>query len=284
MKSDSIDEALTALAAGRMVVVVDDESRENEGDLILAAEHASAESLAFMVRHGSGVICVALPGERLDALALPLMVANNTESMGTAYTVTVDYRHGTSTGISAADRAATLRALVEPTATAADFNRPGHMFPLRARAGGVLSRPGHTEAAVDLTCLAGLRCGGALVEIVNDDGSMARRPELQAFAERHGLPLITICDLVAYRKHIECSQDDESGCGLSTPLRPTQFTQGADSRERHGFLFKVQALTIGSSPCGLGGWRLNRNNPVGEEHERSCLQEGRNRRHLDQWN
>ena len=205
MRTQSIDAALKALAAGHMVIVVDDENRENEGDLILAAEHATTASLAFMVRHSSGVICAALPGERLDELELPLMVEGNTETMGTAYTVTVDFRHDTSTGISAADRAATLRALVDPAVAANDFNRPGHMFPLRARKGGVLECQGHTEAAVDLTRLAGLRVGGALVEIVNDDGSMARRPELQVFAEKHGLPLITIADLIVYRRRMEAS-------------------------------------------------------------------------------
>lgn len=218
MVSSRIEDAIAALAKGEMVVVVDDENRENEGDLILAAEHATAEKIAFMVRWSSGVICVALPGQRLDALQLPLMVADNTEKMGTAYTVTVDYRHGTSTGISAADRAATFRALVAPAAQASDFNRPGHVFPLRARAGGVLSRQGHTEAAVDLTRLAGLSPGGVLVEIVNDDGSMARRPQLQAFAAKHRLPLVTITDLIAYRCRTERIVDAAGRCRL-----PTQF-------------------------------------------------------------
>ena len=150
------------MARGSMVVVVDDEDRENEGDIILAAEHATAEAVAFMVRHTSGMLCVALPGEDLDRLELPLMVERNTDSLRTAYTVTVDYRHGTSTGISAADRAATIRALVDPEVTPSDFNRPGHVFPLRAVPGGVLHRAGHTEAAVDLAQLAGLRPGGVL--------------------------------------------------------------------------------------------------------------------------
>jgi len=222
MKSDRtsvrIEDALAALAQGSMVVVVDDEDRENEGDLILAAEHATPERLAFMVRHSSGVICAGLPGERLDALNLPLMVARNTESMSTAYTITVDYRHGTTTGISAADRAATLRALVDPQTQPGDFNRPGHVFPLRAVPGGVLSRPGHTEAAVDLTRLAGLRAGGALVEIVNDDGTMARRPQLERFAREHRLPLITIKDLIAYRRRTERIVERVSSCRLPTPF------------------------------------------------------------------
>jgi 3,4-dihydroxy-2-butanone 4-phosphate synthase len=186
-----------------MVILVDDEDRENEGDLILAAEHATAGAVAFMVRYTSGVLCVALPGRRLDDLKLPLMVARNTDSMHTAYTVTVDYRHGTSTGISAADRARTARALVDPTSRPDDFNRPGHVFPLRAAEGGVLQRPGHTEATVDITRLAGLRPGGLLAEVVNDDGTMARRPQLMLFAQRYGLQLLTIEELVAYRRATE---------------------------------------------------------------------------------
>ncbi|MDE2395689.1 MAG: bifunctional 3,4-dihydroxy-2-butanone-4-phosphate synthase/GTP cyclohydrolase II [Burkholderiales bacterium] len=200
MALDRIEDAIAAIARGAMVVVVDDEDRENEGDLILAAEHATPEAIAFMVRHTSGVLCVGLPGERLDELALPLMVERNTDSMRTAYTVTVDVRAGTTTGISAADRAATVRALVDPAVAADDFNRPGHVFPLRAVAGGVLRRPGHTEASVDLTRLAGLRPGGVLAEVVNDDGTMARRPALEAFARRYGLCIVSIADLVAYRR------------------------------------------------------------------------------------
>ena len=216
MKSDRIEDALAALANGDMVVVVDDEDRENEGDLVLAAQHATTEKIAFMVRWSSGVICAGLPGERLDALGLPLMVGRNTDSMGTAYTVTVDYRHGTTTGISAADRAGTLRALVDPAVSASDFNRPGHVFPLRAVPGGVLSRAGHTEASVDLTRLAGLQPGGVLVEVVNDDGSMARRPDLEVFAHRHGLRLVTIRDLIAYRRRHEHIVEAVSTCRLPT--------------------------------------------------------------------
>lgn len=200
MPLDRIEDALNAIADGGMVVVVDDEDRENEGDLILAAQHATPEAIAFMVRHTSGMLCVGLPGERLDSLELPLMVERNTESLRTAYTITVDYRHGTTTGISAADRAATIRALVDPGVVPSDFNRPGHVFPLRAVPGGVLHRPGHTEASVDLAQLAGLRPGGVLAEIVNDNGTMARRPQLEAFARQHGLPMISIADLIDYRR------------------------------------------------------------------------------------
>ena len=194
-----------------MFILVDDEDRENEGDLILAAEMATPASIAFMVRHTSGMLCVGLPGERLDHLDLPLMVERNTDSMQTAYTVTVDYRHGTTTGISAADRATTVRALVDPEVVPADFNRPGHVFPLRAVPGGVLHRPGHTEASVDLTRLAGLRPGGVLAEIVNDDGTMARRPQLEVFACTHGLVMISIADLVAYRRRsVEVRRESEA--------------------------------------------------------------------------
>jgi len=194
-----IDDAIAEVAKGKMIVVVDDQDRENEGDLIFAAEAASPEMLAFMVNHTSGVVCAALPGERLDELRLPLMVSENSDTMGTAFTITVDYKHGTTTGISAADRAATLRALVDPCAAAADFNRPGHIFPLRARPGGVLRRRGHTEAAVDFARMAGLSEGGVLCEIVNRDGTMARGQELADFSRRHGLLLVTIADLVDYR-------------------------------------------------------------------------------------
>jgi 3,4-dihydroxy 2-butanone 4-phosphate synthase/GTP cyclohydrolase II len=197
---DRIEDALSAIRRGSLVVVVDDEDRENEGDLIMAAELATPEAIAFMVRWTSGVLCVALPGERLDALQIPMMVARGNDSMQTAFTVTVDYRHGTTTGISAADRATTIRALVDPQARAGDFNRPGHLFPLRSVPGGVLRRPGHTEATVDLCRLAGLREGGVLAEIVNDDGSMARLPQLIRFARLHGLPIVSIRDLIEYRE------------------------------------------------------------------------------------
>lgn len=200
MKTDSIEVAIEAIAAGRMVVVVDDEDRENEGDLIMAAQAATEAAVAFMVRYTSGVLCVSLPADRLNALALPLMVATNGDSMGTAFTVSTDYRIGTTTGISAADRAITTRALVDETATAGEFSRPGHMFPLRAVAGGVLQRPGHTEAGVDLTTLAGMAPGALLAEVVNDDGTMARLPQLSEFGRLHSLPIVTIKDLIAYRR------------------------------------------------------------------------------------
>lgn len=196
---DPIERALDAFAAGGMLVVVDDEHRENEGDLIVAAEHATPECMAFLVRHGTGIVCAAMTGERLDALALPPMVRESTEGHGTAFTVSVDAKAGTTTGVSAADRSATVRALIDPATRPEDLARPGQMFPLRAREMGVLQRPGHTEAAVDLARLAGLYPAGVICEVVDDDGAMARLPRLIEFARGHGLPLISIADLIRYR-------------------------------------------------------------------------------------
>jgi 3,4-dihydroxy 2-butanone 4-phosphate synthase/GTP cyclohydrolase II len=195
-----IEDVVAAIARGEIVVIVDDEDRENEGDLIMAAEHATPEAIAFFVRHTSGVICAPLTGDRCDALRLPLMVEQNTESQRTAFTDTVDLIEGISTGISAADRSATLRALADGTRSFGDFARPGHIFPLRARTGGVLKRAGHTEAAVDLARLAGCAPVGVICEITNDDGTMSRLPELQEFCARHGLLLSSIAKLIEYRR------------------------------------------------------------------------------------
>ncbi len=203
MSFSKIEEALSAIAEGRPVVVADQPGRENEGDLIIAAEKITPELVTFMVRHTSGLICVSLPQERLDQLQLPPMVTDNTESQRTAFTVSVDWKHGTTTGISAADRSATIRALADPGASAEDFARPGHVFPLRCQRAGVLARPGHTEAAADLARLAGLFPTGALCEIVNDDGTMARGEQLERFARRHRLPFLTIPELIAYRRRHE---------------------------------------------------------------------------------
>jgi 3,4-dihydroxy 2-butanone 4-phosphate synthase/GTP cyclohydrolase II len=200
-----VERAITEIKLGRAVVVVDDEDRENEGDLIFAAEHATPELLAFMVRYTSGYVCASLMEDDCDRLDLPPMFHSNQDKRGTAYTVTVDAREGVSTGISATDRAHTIRLLADAESTAADFTRPGHVVPLRAKEGGVLRRPGHTEAAVDLARLAGLRPAGVLCEIVSqkDDGDMARLDELQVFAAEHELALITIADLIAYRRRYE---------------------------------------------------------------------------------
>ncbi|CUX14448.1 3,4-dihydroxy-2-butanone-4-phosphate synthase [Agrobacterium deltaense] len=195
-----IEDAIEAISRGEMVIVVDDEDRENEGDIIAASDSITQQQIAFMMNHARGLICVAMPGERLDALDIPLMVSRNTESLKTAFTVSVDYIPGTTTGISAADRAKTVRALVSEESRPEDFARPGHIFPLRANPQGVLGRTGHTEAAVDLCRLAGKYPCGTICEVANDDGTMARLPQLEVFAERHGLLVVTIKDLVAYLK------------------------------------------------------------------------------------
>lgn len=197
---DSVEAAIEAIGRGEFVVVIDNEDRENEGDLIMAASAMTPAAMAFMVRHTSGVVCVSMPGSALDRLDIPLMVATNTESFSTAFTISVDACAGTTTGISATDRAITIRKLAEPTSAPLDFARPGHVFPLRSRAGGVLERPGHTEAAQDLVHLAGRGIGGVLCEIVNDDGSMARRGDLIRFAAKHRLTMISIAQLVAFRQ------------------------------------------------------------------------------------
>ena len=205
--SDNIERAIKDIAAGRPVIVVDDEDRENEGDLIFAAEHATPELVAFMVRYTSGYVCVAIPEAEADRLDLPPMVQTNQDTFKTAYAVTVDARHGGTTGISATDRARTIKLLASAETVPSDLTRPGHIVPLRAKPGGVLRRPGHTEASVDLAELAGCRPAGVLCEMVNDDGTMQRRPDLERFAAEHDLALITIAELVAHlrqeRKQVE---------------------------------------------------------------------------------
>ncbi|MCS0604488.1 bifunctional 3,4-dihydroxy-2-butanone-4-phosphate synthase/GTP cyclohydrolase II [Streptomyces sp. LP11] len=221
---DPVEQAIADIAAGRPIVVVDDEDRENEGDLVIAAEKATPEIIAFMMSECRGLICAPMEGAELDRLRLPQMVDDNTESMKTAFTVSVDAAaaHGVTTGISAADRATTLRLLASGTAEPVDFVRPGHVFPLRARAGGVLVRDGHTEAAVDLARLAGLRPAGAIVEIAGEDGRMLRLPELIPFARKHGLTIISIEDLIAYRRSSEPTVRREAETRL--PTRHGVFT------------------------------------------------------------
>jgi len=195
----TVDEAIEEIRAGRMLVVVDDEDRENEGDLVMAADRVTAEQVNFMAKHGRGLICVPMTGERLDTLNISMMVNENTAPMGTAFTVTVDARRGVTTGTSAPDRAMTIRTLVDPRTTADDLTRPGHILPLRAMPGGVLRRAGHTEAAVDLARLAGGSPAGVICEVMNEDGGMARVPELVQLAGAHGLKMLTIKDLIEYR-------------------------------------------------------------------------------------
>ncbi|WP_371646282.1 bifunctional 3,4-dihydroxy-2-butanone-4-phosphate synthase/GTP cyclohydrolase II [Streptomyces sp. NBC_00597] len=215
---DPVEQAIRDIAAGRPVVVVDDEDRENEGDLVIAAEKATPEIVAFMMSECRGLICAPMEGSELERLELPQMVQNNTESMKTAFTVSVDASaaHGVTTGISAADRSTTLRMLADSVCEPADFVRPGHIFPLRAKPGGVLVRNGHTEAAVDLARLAGLRPVGAIVEIAGEDGVMLRLPELIPFARKHGLTIISIEDLIAYRRSEEPTVRREAQVTLPT--------------------------------------------------------------------
>lgn len=203
MFKKDIQLAITALAEGRFVIIADDQDRENEGDLILAAEKATTETLAFMVRYTGGIVCIAMKEERLKQLQLPQMVTENTECNRTAFTVSVDYKHGTSTGVSAADRTATIKALIHPKTVPSDLARPGHIFPLRYREGGVLKRAGHTEATVDLMEMAGLYPAGVLCELVNENGSVMRRPDLYKFAETHKIPVVTIEEIIRYRRKKE---------------------------------------------------------------------------------
>ncbi len=219
---DPIEDALAALAAGRAVVVVDDADRENEGDLVIAASRATPELLAFLIRHTSGVVCVPMPGEALDRLRLPPMTYVNEDRKRTAYAVSVDARDGVSTGISAADRAHTIRVLADSATEPWELTRPGHIFPLRAVDGGVLVRRGHTEAAVDLARLAGLSPAAAIAEVVDQDGSMARLPALRRFAAEHQLPIVSIEDLVVYRRRTE--RHVQRGAVTRLPTRYGELT------------------------------------------------------------
>jgi 3,4-dihydroxy 2-butanone 4-phosphate synthase/GTP cyclohydrolase II len=196
---NSVEEALEEMRQGRMVIVVDDEDRENEGDLTVAAEKITPETINFMAKYGRGLICLAMTGERLDELHIPMMVGENTSKFGTAFTVSIEARHGVTTGISAADRARTILTAIDPKAVPADLVRPGHVFPLRARSGGVLMRAGQTEASVDLARLAGLYPAGVICEVMNEDGTMARVVDLMKVSQQHGIKIVTVADIIAYR-------------------------------------------------------------------------------------
>jgi 3,4-dihydroxy 2-butanone 4-phosphate synthase/GTP cyclohydrolase II len=213
-----VEAAIAAYKKGDLVIIVDDEDRENEGDLACAGQQCTADKINFMAKYGRGLICVTMEGKRLDELAIPMMVNNNTSRFETAFTDTLDAAEGTTTGISAADRAKTVQKLVDPKSAPADFVRPGHMFPLRAREGGVLVRSGQTEASVDLARLAGMYPAGVICEIMNEDGTMARMPQLRTFAEEHGLVIVTIADLIRYRTAHECFVQ----CTATADL-PTKF-------------------------------------------------------------
>ncbi|WP_261666952.1 3,4-dihydroxy-2-butanone-4-phosphate synthase [Erwinia mallotivora] len=201
-----VESAIAALRDGMGVMVLDDEDRENEGDMIFAAETITVEQMALTIRHGSGIVCLCLTEERRQQLELPMMVDNNTSAFGTGFTVTIEAAKGVTTGVSAQDRVTTIRAAIADNAKPGDLNRPGHVFPLRAQNGGVLTRGGHTEGTVDLVTLAGFKPAGVLCELTNDDGSMAHAPQVIAFAKQHNMPVVTIDDLVAYRRSRETLQ------------------------------------------------------------------------------
>ncbi|MCK9385973.1 MAG: 3,4-dihydroxy-2-butanone-4-phosphate synthase [Nevskia sp.] len=230
---DSIEDIVADIKAGRMVIMMDDEDRENEGDLIMAAEYATPEAVAFIIRHSSGIICMPMIRERLEELRLPLMVAENTESHRTAFTISVDYRHGTTTGISAYDRSATVRALADHASKPDDFARPGHIFPLRYTEGGVLARAGHTEASIDLIRLAGMPAEAAIIcEIVNDDGTMKRGADLFAFARENNLKIGTIADLIRYRLANEHSVERLTEQKVTTEFGEFQMVVYEDRNEK----------------------------------------------------
>src|SRR5881227_3544588 len=216
-----IEEALEDIRQGRMIVVVDDENRENEGDLTMAAQFVTPEAINFMAKEGRGLICLALTAERCDELGLDLMAAKNESAFETAFTVSIEARSGVSTGISAADRAHTIQVAIDPKTSPRELVQPGHVFPLKARGGGVLERVGQTEAAVDLARLAGLIPAGVICEIMNDDGSMARVPDLGPYCERHGVKMITVADLVAYRRRTE--KLVERGASVRLPTEYGEF-------------------------------------------------------------
>ena len=276
MPFGTVEQAITDVRAGKLVLVADDEARENEGDLITAAEKVTPETINFMLVHGRGLICLTLTPERCEALGLPQMVEHNTEAHETAFTVSVDAaaRFGVTTGISAADRAATIRAAIDPVAAAADLRRPGHVFPLRSRPGGVLQRVGQTEASVDLARLAGLYPAGVICEVLNQDGTMARRPELERFATEHGITFITVAQIVAHRLQHERLVHRAAEARLPTPFgefRIIGYSNDVDDAEHVALVYgdvaaggdvlvriHSKCLTgdvFGSSRCDCG-WQL----------------------------
>jgi 3,4-dihydroxy 2-butanone 4-phosphate synthase/GTP cyclohydrolase II len=237
----AVDEAVAAIRRGEMVIVVDDEDRENEGDLTMAAEKVTPEAINFMAKHGRGLVCLPMTGERLDKLEIPLMVERNSTRFETAFCVAIEAKRGTSTGISAADRSATVRAAINPKTKPSDLARPGHIFPLRARDGGVLVRAGQTEAAVDLARIAGLTPAGVICEIMNDDGTMARVPALTRFAKKHKLLMITIADLIRYRMRTE---------GLVTKVAEADLPTEHGPFRIHGFESLIDRETHLALVCG----------------------------------
>lgn len=242
----NVERALAAFKAGGMVLLVDDESRENEGDLVVAAEFATPQAVNFMATHGRGLICLCLTGAQVDRLGLPPMVADNRARHSTAFTVSIEAREGITTGISAADRARTIAAAANPDAVPGDIVSPGHMFPLRANDGGVLVRDGHTEGSVDLARLAGLNPAAVICEVMRDDGEMARRPDLLAFAEKHRLPYLTIAELAEYRKDTEILVEEMAKAELPTAFSDTPF----DVRVFKNKVDGVEHLVLIKGPLG----------------------------------
>ena len=245
---DSIEDIVADTKAGKIVILMDDEDRENEGDLIMAAEKVTPEAIAFFVRHTSGIICAPMTRERLEQLRLPQMVPDNTEAHRTAFTISVDYKHGTTTGISAHDRAKTIRALADTTSKPEDFARPGHIFPLRAAEGGVLTRAGHTEASVDLARLAGLSQAAIICEVVNDDGTMKRGPDLIAFAREHGIRIGTIAELIRYRFSTEHSVERIADRPIATEFGEFRLVVYEDRIEKTVHLALVRGTLSASTP------------------------------------
>jgi len=249
MGFDSIADAIEEIRRGRVIIVVDDEDRENEGDLTIAAEKVTPGIINFMAKHGRGLICLAMTGEHLDALQIPLMVGENTSKYGTAFTVSIEARHGVTTGISAADRATTILTAVNPKTTAADLVRPGHVFPLRARDGGVLARAGQTEASVDLARLAGLHPAGVICEVMKDDGTMARVPELIEVARRHGLKMITVADLIAFRLRTETLVRQASEAMLPTEFGDFRVAAFENTLDGENHLALIMGAIRGDEPA-----------------------------------
>ncbi len=244
----SVPDAVNALAAGQMVIVVDDADRENEGDFVLAAEHVSPRAINFMATFGRGLICVPMRTEALDALEIPPAVAQNSDPHRTAFRVSVDHATLTTTGISASDRANTIRALIDPASTPTDFTRPGHVFPLGYTEGGVLARPGHTEAAIDLVTMSGLAPSGVICEICSSDGEMARMPELLEIGHAHGLPVLTIADLIAYRRRESCRVERIGDARLPLAMGTFRAVGFIDGFDREHVALVLGALDSGPAP------------------------------------
>jgi 3,4-dihydroxy 2-butanone 4-phosphate synthase/GTP cyclohydrolase II len=248
MPFSTIEDALEDIRQGKIVIVVDDEDRENEGDFTMAAEKVTPEAINFMAKYGRGLICLPLTGERLDHLRIPLMVQDNTSNYGTAFTVSIEARASVTTGISAADRATTILTAIAPNTTPSDLVRPGHIFPLRARPGGVLERAGQTEAAVDLARISGLYPGGVICEVMNEDGSMARVPELGEVARKHGLKMITVADLIAFRLKTETIVHKVSEASLPTGFGQFKVVVFENSLDRENHIALVKGTIRSEEP------------------------------------